>query len=132
LTATANLTPRQLAEELRLVDIAARIDEDAGRIGERCPACSRTALLTGSVVGHFDVTDAADLGAGSGLTLTEMALHAKSLRCPLCGLHLVGTEELEEADVQVVRKLRYPTDEGFADFLDSGLSIDDVQESEEN
>jgi hypothetical protein len=50
------------------------------------------------------------------LVLSEMAVHAKGLRCPACGLHLVGVEELREAGIEAVRSLGAPTADDMQAF----------------
>jgi hypothetical protein len=80
-------------------------------------------VLDGDLVGRLAV------GQDGGFVLTEMELHVKGLRCPACGLHLVGVDELREADIQGVRALGPPTLEDLDQFA-PGEGLDSFTEDD--
>lgn len=83
-----------------------------------CPACGRTAIMSGEVEVDFEPDYDVEDGFPyvSGLAGTAYFL-ARNLRCPYCKLELDGIEELEAAPaVDTKWELRSATDDEYREY----------------
>jgi hypothetical protein len=105
------------------------------RIEQECPACGRPARLWGDLEVESEVDfDVEPLGGGQYASSVPVAYWAvyltpEALECPVCGLLLVGSEELDEAAVDSERRETAPEelsdDFDLDEFLRSNM-YDDI------
>ncbi|WP_336031686.1 hypothetical protein [Geodermatophilus sp. FMUSA9-8] len=110
---------------LSLADIQAAVLGDDKRSPVLCPACGRTAVLSGFP--YLDYPAAVDVGPHTSETDLHLLLSAERLDCPACHLHFDSAYEMFTAGVSPVADLRPSTAqdrETYPDLDDLWIDVD--------
>lgn len=108
----------------------AAIEADDTKFAVRCPACAQYGILSGENLLHpepdWDVADGETYISGLAATV-QLSVHAFS--CPVCGLRLLGPEQLTEAGLDTTVDVRAGTVEDVEAYTDARLNDRDEEAS---
>ena len=112
-----------LDTQLAALDVRAAIEADDTKVAVRCPACAQYGILTGEnllqLEPDWDVADGETYISGLVATV-QLSVHAFS--CPVCGLRLLGPEQLIEAGLDTTVDVRDGTVEDVEAYTAARLS----------
>jgi hypothetical protein len=95
---------------------------------QRCPACQRVGVLSGTRdIDADETTHDDDDGMFARPAAIILVLVVSTFRCPVCGLRVRGPEELSEADLPLRVALRPATDDDILSILNEAEVVEDEE-----